>query len=127
RKELEYRHTPVNINTRYHQTTAQDARSLKETGIRPGNQGIAGGGIYFALNRADTERKAHQKGVILECQVDVGRSKIMKEREPQLTGEELKMQGFDSVYFPANYMNVRLNFPEYVIYNPARVKNIQQA
>ncbi|KAA6382949.1 MAG: hypothetical protein EZS28_021520, partial [Streblomastix strix] len=102
-------------------------QQIINTGFRPGQGGIAGGGIYFALNKKDTNRKAHQKGVILECQVDVGSSKIMKQKEPQLTGEELKRQGFDSVYFPAQYMDVTLNYPEYVIYDPARVKDIQYA
>ncbi|KAA6388880.1 MAG: putative Aurora kinase [Streblomastix strix] len=121
------RNKTENIIAGYHQTSAQAARSIMQTGFRPGNRGIAVGGIYFALNRADTERKAHQKGVILECQVDVGSCKIMKQMEPQLTGDELKRQGFDSVFFPANYMNTNLNFPEYVIYDPARVKHIQYA
>ncbi|KAA6403319.1 MAG: hypothetical protein EZS28_001148, partial [Streblomastix strix] len=59
-------------------------------------------------------------------QVDVGSCKIMKQMEPQLTGDELKRQGFDSVFFPANYMNTNLNLPEYVIYDPARVKGKRQ-
>ncbi|KAA6390061.1 MAG: hypothetical protein EZS28_014410, partial [Streblomastix strix] len=104
---------------------SQSAQQIIKTGFRPGQGGIAGGGIYFALNKKDTNRKAHQKGVILECQVDVGSCKIMKQKEPQLTGEELKRQGFDSVYFPAQYMDVTLNLPEYVIYNPTRVKSIK--
>ncbi|KAA6403333.1 MAG: putative Serine/Threonine kinase catalytic domain protein, partial [Streblomastix strix] len=87
-------------NRKEKQTSAQAAQAILATGFRVGAGGIAGGGIYFALNRADTERKAHQKGVILECQVDVGSCKIMKQMEPQLTGDELKRQGFDSVFFP---------------------------
>ncbi|KAA6380958.1 MAG: hypothetical protein EZS28_023514 [Streblomastix strix] len=105
----------------------QAAQQIIANGFRPGQGGIAGGGIYFALKKEDTQWKAHKKGVILECQVDVGSCKIMKQMEPQLTGEELKRQGFDSVYFPANYMNIGLNYPEYVIYNPSRVKHIKYA
>ncbi|KAA6358316.1 MAG: hypothetical protein EZS28_046157, partial [Streblomastix strix] len=118
---------PVNIITGYHQTSAQAAQQIKANGFRVGAGGIAGGGVYFALNKKDTNRKAHQKGVILECQIDIGSCKIMQQKEPQLTGEELKRQGFDSVYFPARYMNIPLSRPEYVIYDPARVKHIQYA
>ncbi|KAA6386463.1 MAG: hypothetical protein EZS28_018012 [Streblomastix strix] len=121
------RKTPENIITGYHQTSAQAAQAILATGFRVGAGGIAGGGIYFALKKEDTNWKAHQKGVILKCQVDVGSCKIMTQMEPRLTGEDLKKQGFDSVYFPANYMNVGLNYPEYVIYNPSRIKKIEYA
>ncbi|KAA6402919.1 MAG: hypothetical protein EZS28_001560 [Streblomastix strix] len=117
----------INIVDGYHQTSREAARQIIQTGFRPGTGGIAGGGIYFALNVEDTNRKAHQKGVILKCQVDIGRTKIMKQMEPQLTGEQLKKQGYDSVYFPANYMNTNLNLPEYVIYDSNRVKKIEYA
>ncbi|KAA6355986.1 MAG: hypothetical protein EZS28_048487 [Streblomastix strix] len=121
------RNKPVNIIIGYHQTSAQTARSIINTGFRVGAGGIAGGGIHFAQTKEDTQWKAHQKGVNLQCDVDVGSCKIMYQLDPQLTGEELKRQGFDSAYFPANYMNINLNLPEFVIYNPYRVKHIQYA
>ncbi|KAA6366652.1 MAG: hypothetical protein EZS28_037821 [Streblomastix strix] len=123
--EQNQRKAPENIITGYHQTSAEAARSIIASGFRVGAGDIVGGGIYFALTKEDTERKAHQKGVILQCDVDVGSCKIMQQLEPQLTGDELKKQGFDSVFFPSNYMNVGLNYPEYAIYDPTRVKHIQ--
>ncbi|KAA6394569.1 MAG: hypothetical protein EZS28_009907 [Streblomastix strix] len=107
-------------------TSPQAAKLILRNGFKPGTGGIAGGGIYFALRPQDTKGKAHHEGVIFKCEVDVGSCKIMKKKEDKLTRRQLEEQGFDSVYFPANFMDVTLNRPEYVIYDPHRVKSIEK-
>eukprot|EP00900_Chrysochromulina_parva_P019039 jgi/Chrpa1/27136/Chrysochromulina_OHIO_Genome00023875-RA len=51
----------------YHQTDDATAKIILKEGMKPGNGGVAGGGIYFATTPELTGHKAHKKGVILEA------------------------------------------------------------
>ena len=90
--------------------------------MRRGTGGLAGGGIYFAVSKADTHRKAHKHGVILKADVDLGRIlTISANGDSSITFRKLKSMGYDSVKIP------RPNGVEYVVYNWAQVKNIRNA
>ncbi|KAA6365841.1 MAG: hypothetical protein EZS28_038632 [Streblomastix strix] len=116
---------PVNIITGFHQTDPGSASQILSHGFKLGNAGIAGGGIYFALNKNDTNQKAHSHGTVLKCLVDVGRAKIMSKFEPALNGQKLAAEGYDSVFLPTGD-GVNLSANEYVVYDPQRVKKIEK-
>jgi hypothetical protein len=60
----------------YHQTSPEIARAILATGqMKPGSKGYGGAGIYFAAAPEITATKATKKGVILECEVDLGKVK----------------------------------------------------
>lgn len=55
----------ANVKTLYHQTSFDSADKILETNtMLPGKNGLAGGGIYFADNPYDTNRKTLHHGVI---------------------------------------------------------------
>ncbi|KAA6369302.1 MAG: hypothetical protein EZS28_035172 [Streblomastix strix] len=108
---------PVNIIVGFHQTNSNAAQLILKNGFKPGNGGIAGGGIYFALNKDDTNQKAHHHGTILRADVDVGRAKIMTRFDHSLTGARLADEGYDSVFLPTGDGS-NLSANEYVIYDP---------
>ena len=112
-----------NVIVGYHQTNPESAQQILQKGFQCGSCGIAGGGIYFAMNPNDTNFKARSKGVILKAHVDVGACKILNCFNPGLNGEKLKQEGFDSVFLPTGD-GINLNSNEYVVYDPSKVKNI---
>ncbi|KAA6394943.1 MAG: hypothetical protein EZS28_009524 [Streblomastix strix] len=116
---------PTNIITGFHQTTPQAAQQILANGFKPGSGGIAGGGIYFALNQHDTFQKAHQHGTILKAKVNVGRAKIMTSFDWGLNGQKLENEGFDSVFLPTGDGS-NLSANEYVIYDPRRVLSVEE-
>ncbi|GIQ85863.1 hypothetical protein KIPB_007604 [Kipferlia bialata] len=118
--------SPVNIITGFHQTSVSAAAAiLKAQRFQPGSGGIAGGGIYFALNAKDTNQKAQRHGVVLRARVDVGRSKIMTHFDPSLTGSRLADEGFDSVFLPTGD-GVNLSANEYVVFDTRRITDIKR-
>jgi hypothetical protein len=57
----------------YHQSSFHCAiEIILHQEMHPDHHGLCGPGIYFALNAADTEQKARQRGVILSAEVDLG-------------------------------------------------------
>ena len=87
----------------------------------PGTSGFAGGGIYFATCRKDTDRKAQRKGAYLECRVCLGRAKrISPNGNSLITYPSLKLDEYDSVLIP------RPNGHEHVIYDANQVVSIRR-
>jgi hypothetical protein len=85
----------------YHCTSEQNAQSIEREGFRPGSQGIAGGGIYFAETPADAVRKAHNHGAVLKCRVKLGKVlDVAHEGDSSLTSSEVKRLGCNSVRIP---------------------------
>merc|ERR1711998_210914 len=81
-----------------------------------GSKGLAGGGIYFAETPQATEHKALHKGVILRCEVKLGRVlKLGHRGDCSMTYTKLKKMGYDSV------MISRAGGMEYVVYNHEQV------
>ena len=77
---------------------------------------MAGGGVYFAVSVADTGRKAKAFGVIIRCQVKLGRIKdVDRNGAPGVTFTALNAEGYDSVMIP------RDNGREHVVYNHDQV------
>lgn len=105
----------------YHCTSRECADSIQRHGFRCGSQGLAGGGIYFAESVADASRKAHNKGVVLECEVDLGRigSFLGFNGDSSMTLGRLNGMGFDSVEIPRNGR-------EFCIYEPHRATFISE-
>ncbi len=109
----------------YHQTSPEAAKEIVESGkMLRGSHGLAGGGIYFATTPSHTEHKALYKGVILECDVSLGRTYTTGfNGDSSLSYRKLLHMdpiGYDSVIIP------RENGEEYVIYNHKQIKLIRK-
>ena len=104
--------------TVYHETDVECALSIIESEqMKPGDGGLAGGGIYFAHIPKETQYKAHRKGVMLECEVLLGRMFTTKQGDDKLTKQELWMNGYDSTFISKRWSGV-----EYVAYDPRQVR-----
>lgn len=110
-----------NIKTLYHQTSKQNAKSILKSGcMYPGVSGLAGGGVYFATNPKDTNHKAINKGVILECEVALGRVKTISPNGSDIKPKQLYNDGYQSVLIP------RSGGLEYVVYNHEHIISIKK-
>ena len=106
--------------TLYHCTSKSSANSIRSNGFRCGSSGLAGGGIYFADSVDDASRKARTQGVVLECEVNLGRvSHIGFNGDSSLSLSQLNRDGYDSVCIPRNGT-------EYCVYEPWRVEVVRQ-
>jgi hypothetical protein len=104
----------------YHCTSASNADSIRRSGFRCGSGGLAGGGIYFAESVSDASRKAHAQGVVLECEVDLGRMMHLSHSgDSSLNLHSVKSRGYDSVCIPRSGT-------EYCVYEPHRVRVLSQ-
>ena len=104
----------------YHCTSYAHARKITAEGFRCGHSGLAGGGIYFAESVDDASRKAHEHGVVLVCDVDLGRVMAVGfNGDPNLRISRLKAMGYDSVRIPRKGT-------EYCVYEPHRVRVVGQ-
>jgi large subunit ribosomal protein L40e len=100
----------------YHCTTKSNAASIRRSGFRCGSSGMAGGGIYFAESIDDASRKAQSQGVVLECEVNLGRVKhVSSSGDNSLNLSVLNREGYDSVCIPRNGT-------EYCVYDPSRIR-----
>ena len=115
--------TEGNIRIGFHQTHEKAASLISTgyTGFRCGTSGMFGGGIYFAVSIAETKHKAHEKGVILACKVDVGRVYQVSAACNLMTLAQLKSMGYDSLEARPHpgFLSTGI---EFVVYEPWRVK-----
>jgi len=89
--------------------------------MKPGNGGLAGGGIYFATAPELTGHKAHKKGVILEATVALGKILTLDAAgDPTMTLQKLKSKEYDSVCIARAVSSGQ----EYVVYDPKQVLSI---
>jgi len=89
--------------------------------MKPGNGGLAGGGIYFATAPELTGHKAHKKGVILEATVALGKILTLEAAgDPTMTLQKLKSKEYDSVCIARAVSSGQ----EYVVYDPKQVLSI---
>ena len=107
----------------YHQTDVESAKIILQTQqMKPGNGGVAGGGIYFATTPQLTGHKAHRRGVILEATVALGKIHTLEAAgDPNMTLQKLKSLGFDSVCIARQVSRGH----EYVVYDPKQVLSIR--
>jgi hypothetical protein len=104
----------------YHCTTRSNADSIKRNGFRCGSGGLTGGGIYFAESISDASRKARQNGVVLECNVELGRvMDVGFNGDDSLSLSSVRGRGYDSVRIPRNGT-------EYCVYEPHRVRVVDE-
>ncbi len=109
--------------TLYHQTDDATAKIILKEGMKPGNGGVAGGGIYFATTPELTGHKAHRHGVILEATVALGRILTLEAAgDRSMTLQKLKDKGFESVCIARPVSSGQ----EYVVYNPKQVLSIRR-
>lgn len=111
----------------YHQTSAQSVDAIQQSGgkMLRGCQGAVGGGIYFAKLARQTEWKAESRGIVLACQVRLGRQKPIEQHDKRpvpYTFAELVRQGFDSVLVDRGKCNTGAHKgepagDEYVVYS----------
>ena len=100
----------------YHVTNAESGRLIKESNkmIR-GQQGMFGGGIYFAETAQDANYKAEHRGALVTCRVYVGKClKVKDANAGKFTFTSLYKKGYDSVWAPNGAGNGK---PERVVFN----------
>merc|ERR1719160_806504 len=109
----------------FHQTDKATAEIILRTqAMKPGKQGLAGGGIYFATTKELTSHKAHAHGVILKAYVSLGKILTLESGgDNSMTLGKLQSQGFDSVCIARQVSSGH----EYVVYDPERVLLIERA
>lgn len=105
----------------FHETSYESVDPIiKSQKMKVGKEGLAGGGIYFAVNAQDAHRKTEHRGVILKGTILLGN--VLKWKNTKefktMTYEKLKKKGYDSVVIPRERGN------EYVVYRPDQVKDI---
>jgi len=103
----------------YHQTNGNAARAIRKSRrMLRGTTGMAGGGIYFATTKSDTNHKSQKgHGWMIHAGVRLGRVKsISAEGDQNITFWTLQAEGYDSVYIP------RSNGGGYVVYNYDQVE-----
>lgn len=88
--------------------------------MKPGVTGYGGAGIYFAPEIGATCCKATKKGVILQCQVDLGRVREIRQQGDWSSRFWRRLYGYDSIKITGLDDGV-----EHVIFEPARVKHVQ--
>mmetsp|Transcript_21610 Transcript_21610/g.33807 ORF Transcript_21610/g.33807 Transcript_21610/m.33807 type:complete len:199 (+) Transcript_21610:192-788(+) len=112
----------ANTKILFHQTSEESAgRILADQRMLRGQDGLAGGGIYFALTREATNHKAQSHGVVLRCKVALGNVlEVSPEGDSSITFTNLQQHGHDSVLIP------RGGGTEYVIYNWDQVLSIER-
>ena len=113
----------ANVRVLYHQTDRSCAISIMASGcFRPGDSSaMAGSGIYFAISRSDTDRKAHRRGVYLQATVQLGNVlRISSSGDRSLNLYYLLENGYDSVLIP------RPGGDEYVVYSADQVSRISE-
>ncbi|EDQ91212.1 uncharacterized protein MONBRDRAFT_31459 [Monosiga brevicollis MX1] len=108
--------------TLYHQTSRDVAELIKKTQeMKPGQVGLAGGGIYFALSPEDTHGKAQHLGPILECTVYLGNTKQLgPSGDPSLDFQKLQ----NDPEGPYDSVLILRDRPEYVVYMSDQVEDI---
>jgi len=109
----------------FHQTDSATAEIILRTQeMKPGRQGLAGGGIYFATTKELTSHKAHAHGTILKAYVSLGKILTLESGgDNSMTLGKLQSQGFDSVCIARQVSSGH----EYVVYDPERVLLIERA
>jgi hypothetical protein len=107
------------MKTLFHCTSAENAASIRRNGFRCGTSGLAGGGIYLAETEEDAKRKAHQHGVVIKCEVDLGKvHKVGFDGDESLCLSRLKAKGCNSV-------SIARKGTEYCVYEPQRVAVVE--
>lgn len=107
------------MKTLFHCTSAENAASIARNGFRCGSSGLAGGGIYLAETEEDAKRKAHQHGVVIKCEVDLGKvHKLGFDGDESLCLSRLKRMGCNSV-------SIARKGTEYCVYEPQRVAVVE--
>ena len=103
----------------FHCTTKSNAAAIRRNGFKCGSSGIAGGGIYFAASVKDAAKKSHYNGVVLECELDLGRIyDVGFDGDPSLNLERVRAMTCDCVRIPRNGEPGT----EYCVYEASRVR-----
>ena len=104
----------------YHQTDHACAAAIcASQTFRPGSAGLAGPGMYFAVSAADTNHKAHKRGVVLCATVRLGNIlRINPNGDSSLCLSKLLAHGYDSVMIPRSG-------DEYVVYTSDQISSIR--
>lgn len=107
--------------TLYHQTSPEVARAILSTGqMKPGQKGYGGGGIYFAAAPEITSYKATKKGVVLECEVVLGKVKEINSEGNWSSKLWQWLYEYDSIKITSIDDGV-----EWVVFDSRRVKSIR--
>ncbi len=105
---------------KFHGTSDEGVTGITKTGFHmPRNAGMFGAGIYFATDSSKSAQEIYTKGSkkLLLCKVLLGRSKVLKVANNNVTLDWLRKEGYDSVHAPRN---TGVQNDEFVIYDPAQ-------
>ena len=108
--------------TLYHQTDkTAAAKIIASQQMRRGDSNCSvGSGIYFAMSKEDTHRKARNHGVILAADVTLGRTKHLS-NSARSSFAQLNNEGYDSIRLTC------YNGDEIIVYNWDQVNNIRES
>ena len=121
-KKARHKRLNSNVKVLYHQTSKENAAQIRRDKYRMkrGSSGLAGGGIYFAVSKDQTDRKAEHRGVYITARVRLGNVKeIEMIADKDITFTSLLKEGYDSVKI--NRYGIA-DMAEYVVYNYDQVK-----
>ena len=111
----------ANVKILYHQTSRENAQLIlsRKNKMLRGSDGLASGGIYFAISKEQTDNKAQSKGVYITARVRLGQVKeIDMIASEVITFNKLLSQGYDSVKINRGVDSKT----EYVVYNNDQVE-----
>jgi hypothetical protein len=98
---------------------ARASTTAQQNQFQCGSSGLTGGGIYFAESIDDASRKARCEGVVLDCEVNLGRVKhVSSSGDNSLKLSQLNRvgEGYDFV-----------SIPRFCVYEPSRCRVVQAA
>jgi hypothetical protein len=115
-----------NIQTLYHVTEENNARSIAQGGfmLRGSERCMFGSGVYFAATEEQARQKAwhgHTNPCVIIAQVDLGRCYEIQTPDNSLTFTKLQKIGYDSVWARPQPLGPMKFHQEWVVYNKDQV------
>ena len=113
---------PRRSELKFHGTSVDGVEGIIKTGFRmprPGNH-MYGAGIYFASDSSKSAQEIYTKGsgMLLLCDVLLGKSLTVESAQNNMTSAELKKRGYDSLYAKRDTKSTQgVLYDEFVVYN----------
>ena len=114
---------PRRNELKFHGTSLEGVEGIIKDGFRmpkPGNQ-MYGAGIYFASDSSKSAQEIYTKGsgMLLLCDVLLGKSLTVNSAEHNMDLEELKQRKYDSLYAKRGTRSTHgVLYDEFVVFNP---------
>ena len=111
------------VERKFHGTTKAAMESIIEEGFRvPATKGqMFGAGIYFASDSSKSAQEMYTEGsgILLLCDVLLGKTKTVESARQDMTREKLEHEGYDSLFAKrGSKAKGSVLYDEFVVYNP---------